>query len=70
MKDDKSEKLYITSFRKDRLRGAIRRLYQVPIKSMVGDALTKSMYSEQLMELLYKGTVTVMNEGQSPSRHE
>ena len=52
----------MTSFREDRLRGAIRRLYQVPTKSMVGDALTKSMQSPQIMELMYKGTFKVHNE--------
>ena len=62
IKDDKSEKLYITSFREDRLRGAIRRLYQVPTRSMVGDALTKSMQSPQVVELMYKGTFAVHNE--------
>ena len=44
------------------MRGAIRRLYQVPILSMVGDALTKSMQSEQIIQLLYKGTLVVHNE--------
>jgi hypothetical protein len=61
IKDDKSEKLYVTSFREDRLRGAIRRLFQVPTQSMVGDCLTKSMQSEQILELLYKGTFRVKN---------
>ena len=61
-KDDKSETLYMISFREDRLRGAIRRLYQVPTQSMVGDALTTSMHSKQIIQLLYHGTVTVKNE--------
>ena len=62
MTDDKPATLYMTSFREDRLRGAIRRLYQVPTQSMVEDALTKSMYGEQIIQLLRHGTVRVENK--------
>ena len=62
IKDDKSEKLYVTSFREDRLRGAIRRLYQTPTQSMVADCLTKSMQSPQIIQLLYDGKYCVRNE--------
>ena len=42
--------------------GAIRRLYQVPTQSMLGDGLTKVMHSEQILQLLYHGTFTIKNE--------
>ena len=66
MPQDKAQKLYVTSFREMRLRGKIRRFLLIPTESMLADALSKVMKSEQLMRLLSCGVAVFLNTEKHP----
>ena len=68
---DRYQRLYILSLREDRIKGATRYFYWIPTLSMIVDALTKSMVSPFLYDLLTHGfwrmkCVSLQGQAQKP----
>ena len=60
---DRHQRLYIMSIREDRLTGRLRDFYKIPTECMPCDALTKSMLSGIMYDLLYTGCWRTFHHG-------
>ena len=65
---DRHQRLYVLSLRESRMIGTIRRAILVPTDIMAADALTKSMISPQMMELLTTGRLRMRTGTDRPVR--
>ena len=56
---DKAQRLYVLGIREGRITGRIRQTTLIPTESMTADALTKPMQSQELLQFLTTGMVTI-----------
>ena len=63
---DRYQRVYVMSLREDRIKGIIRRFFWIPTAAMIADAMTKSMISFELYDLLTWGYWRFESKDQQP----